>query len=137
MVKAIKVRARCDNGHRLLPENVDHYGKDGYRKSERTKPGQLRWRGCRRCRKDARMRWRIKNALRLVAARRAERKVAPKVKATPKIAAVKVKATPKIAAVKATPKRGNVGCGGCTETFRDAPTASKHFAKEHGKQAAA
>ena len=108
-VKAHKVRAtlrdraRCYNGHRLVAENVDHYGKGGYRKSERTRPEQVRWMGCRRCRKDARTRWRIKNAQRLVAARNAERKaakaalagafarkqarkVAPKTKTTSKVA---------------------------------------------------
>ena len=79
-VKAHKVRAtlrdrkRCYNGHPLNEENVDHYGKGGYRKSENTRKEQIRWLGCRRCRKDARTRWRIKNAAKLVAARRAARK---------------------------------------------------------------
>ena len=81
-VKVHKVRAtlrdrkRCYNGHALSPENVDHYGKDCYRKSENTRPEQVRWLGCRRCRKDARTRWRIKNAVKLVAARNAVRKEA-------------------------------------------------------------
>ena len=72
----LRDRARCYNGHNMAGENVDHYGKGGYRKSEHTKPGQVRWMGCRLCRKAARSRWRIKNAQRLVAARNAQRKAA-------------------------------------------------------------
>lgn len=81
-VKAHKVRAtlrdrkRCYNGHRLSDENVDRYGKGGYRKSERTQPGQAKWIGCRLCRRDARTRWRVKNAQAIVNARNAERKAA-------------------------------------------------------------
>ena len=107
-VKPHKVRATlrdrkaCYNGHRLTDENVDRYGKGGYRKSERTQPGQLSWMGCRRCRKDARTRWRIKNAEKLVAARRAQRKADKEALAgafTPKANGRKV--APKAVKVKA------------------------------------
>ena len=84
-VKAHNVRAtlhnrkRCYNGHAMAGDNVDQYkakGVPGYAKSERTKPAQVRWIGCRRCRKDARTRWRIKNARKIIAARNAQRKEA-------------------------------------------------------------
>ncbi len=98
--KAHKVRAtlrdrkRCYNGHALGPDVVDHYGKGGYRVSTATKPAQRKWFGCRRCRAAARLRWRIRNAQRLVAARNAERKAAKAALAAarPKAAARKAKA---------------------------------------------
>ncbi len=100
-VKPHKVRATlrdrkaCYNGHRLSDGNVDRYGKGGYRTSEATKPAQRKsWMGCRKCRAAARLRWRIKNAQRIVDARNAERKAAKAALAAarPKAAARKAKA---------------------------------------------
>ena len=121
----LHTRKRCYAGHAMSGDNVDRYeakGVSGYARSERTQPAQVRWMGCRRCRRDARTRWRVKDALKRAAAIIAQRKAA---KAAIKDARPAAKTTRTVAR-KVTPKAAPKG---------DAPMFSYKDAKPEAQLA--
>lgn len=147
-VLSLEQRKRCYAGHAMTEENTFRY--TAKRVKGKPKPIERAW--CKKCRAQSRKSSAEARRLREAkeaatqkretnAALKARKgaKAAPVKAASPKAAKARKAATKPSgkAATKATPRKGevsgNVGVGCCAETFRDAPSASKHFNK-HSKQ---
>ncbi len=144
-------RKMCYASHRLTEDNIFRYTA----KPTKANPDPIERQWCKRCRAASRKRSagkRLEAAKAAASLQRGEAKAQldaalppngkgkakptpiTKAKARAKVRA-KVRAKAKAPDVKAPPK-GRIGCGECSETFPDPPTATKHFAKAHGKRTA-